>query len=737
MEKPDKIAPQLSDLLNSFEQYLDVTVDESQDDQLLATIRIDAPLKRTSDDDTLSITDTVAELLIRLQPVWEHNQPFLVHVKTTQGTGKTTGMMETAAVQLEPTAAFGPRHTDVETDAEKLQAWDGVHFIGKDKGCINSDFKGKHASVHHNISTRWCNNCEKKSVCPVFDPYRDLKNGVTNLTGAHEHLLHLPQVLSRRDENFWAQISTVLIDESPWDAIVEETITIELTDINNTIDALDELCDDEDVSYENELLEQLQTALKTLKREIRRDRIADALDVLTARPEYDYTREQCTELREAMKKASKFARGRSIDSCIDALARDQHTEYDQALLTRLRTDLTAVDYELRKGDHNQTPFELLREACETANETDGLLDELAERHATDLEQGISYQNVLCNLAPRLSDILESWEQTITEGRTLTDGNPPEELWQTTGGQLELTYLSDTLAKIAESKPTFVLATEFPTEKLVSAIDIPIIVIEDSAAPKMKAFQLETKNAGITTLRESSNTLATLLELTKFAVQREVADGNTTFIAAKQELVEDIETYLTDAGYALGSDFKIGHYYNLTGSNRFEDCEAVVLFGSPRWSDDNVIATRVLTGVSREILHYEGQEGELRDGVHRTRPLRNPARLYALTAALDLDDVLAATSTRFGGGVPELRKRLKREAQSAQKRASLCEDILSYLSSCEGNPTKTELVNSLGASQHLDAALNELEVNGEIESHQVSNGKPGRNPTRFRRPIRST
>jgi hypothetical protein len=112
MDHVDDNDDQLPALLDALEQHFDVTVAEPQDGPAIAIITIDTSIDK--------LTDVLAHLLISLHEHWGAPQKYLVQMKTTQGTGKTKGSMETAVTHLGLTAAFGPRHTDIKADAEDL-----------------------------------------------------------------------------------------------------------------------------------------------------------------------------------------------------------------------------------------------------------------------------------------------------------------------------------------------------------------------------------------------------------------------------------------------------------------------------------------------------------------------------------------------------------------------------------------------------------------------------------------
>lgn len=101
---------------------------------------------------------------------WSEEAPFVLHVKSKQGTGKTLGGMETIPLHIGPTAVFGPRHEDIKEDAghPALQSIFEVHFEGKDKSCINDKYEGRHFRVHPDVSAEWCRECSKRPFFPRY-----------------------------------------------------------------------------------------------------------------------------------------------------------------------------------------------------------------------------------------------------------------------------------------------------------------------------------------------------------------------------------------------------------------------------------------------------------------------------------------------------------------------------------------------------------------------------------------
>jgi pantothenate kinase-related protein Tda10 len=63
------------------------------------------------------IRDAIADFTHKLLDAWNEKHPFVVQFKTTQGTGKTTGVMDSLEVRG-PVAALGPRHDDINEDVQ-------------------------------------------------------------------------------------------------------------------------------------------------------------------------------------------------------------------------------------------------------------------------------------------------------------------------------------------------------------------------------------------------------------------------------------------------------------------------------------------------------------------------------------------------------------------------------------------------------------------------------------------
>ena len=63
---------------------------------------------------------------------------------------------------------------------------------------------------------------------------------------------------------------------------------------------------------------------------------------------------------------------------------------------------------------------------------------------------------------------------------------------------------------------------------------------------------------------------------------------------------------------------IAHYENLSGLNNFEDCDAVILLGTPYLSDDILDQLSAILNIPREILEEVLVKGEMLQDVHRIR-----------------------------------------------------------------------------------------------------------------------
>lgn len=585
------------------------------------------------------IRDKIAYATHELLDAWDQDHPFVVHVKTTQGTGKTTGVMDTLATKGS-TAALGPRHDDINEDADRFGDRFEIRFVGKDESCKVDKYKGKHGAVSRETSRSWCKDCPKRSECGYFEPYEQLHSGVQSLTAPHNYLEYFPEILDQ-----WPAIDTVLIDETPWDAIFEKTLTIDASDIEHTRSALRDVRDKDD----------------------------DIADLVSTA---------------------------------------------QSLLDGISDGLSDTDV-------NITP-----DTFDIATQTDfsGITDELSKIHDERILNGSEYQDVILSIASEIEAVEQTWEWARDTDEDIE--TPPPELWGIdTSSRGEHKFLvrwrNAELQQIARDKPVFVLATEMPTQSVEAMFGLPVVTVEDTINPGGDIIQLGTKHAGITRLRKRNRFYDTLLELTKLALRREQADGRKTLIAVKAALLEDVVEELEASGFERGEAFEIGNYYGMTGSNRYEDCEAFIGFGAPGLSSDVTEASEVVSGVSAQIFKNEGLEGELRDAIHRIRPVHmNVApRIYLFTNAVDFSSDF--DGSRKECNVPDLRSELKNNAEIAERQ----QQIQDVMRGHPTDPTVAQIVDELPyGRRRIESELRELNKQGITEPYMddaIGRGRPAK------------
>jgi len=603
------------------------------------------------DDVAEYLSKQVAERLIRYSEAWSQDTPFVVHVKTIQGTGKTLGGMETSAHHINPTALFGPRHTDIKEDAA-IKPFEGIfriHFEGKDQVCDHPDYQGRHADVHPDVSSEWCDGCEYREDCQYWESYRRIRGqGVQNFTAVHQHLLYLPKVL---DE--WKGINSVLIDESPWDTIVEQSETFSPEAISVSRRAVHALLSRDTPPVEERLLTKVDEAL--------------------------------SQLESAMK---------------DGTSRDEFEAWKNAY-----------------------------EACRDEDVVNTLTRELSKVHAD--RDNSSHTEVVRKLFGAIPHIKQAWEHVEQADEHLPVENPPESFWHITDdGYLRIRWMrTQTLREVAREKPVFVLATEVETEVVEAIFDLPVVTITDDYAPPVDVLQLGTRSAGATQLRKRGRMWENLLELTSLAIQRERLAGVKTFVAVKKDLKDEVRQYLENEGFTEGEDFEIGHYFGLTGSNRFEDCDAVVLFGMARLRDEDAIAKALLAGLDREAFQNEKSVGELRDALHRIRPSRKDGvRAYILTNEVDFEDEFTGEYEPLS--VPELRDRLNQAIAREREAREIREALLEFVMNRETPPTASDFKDEFGREySKVKRHREELVEAGRLEVRKEAEGA-GRPPKRY-------
>ncbi|GAA0285706.1 hypothetical protein GCM10009000_121080 [Halobacterium noricense] len=577
---------------------------------------------------------------------WSTESPFLVHFKTTQGTGKTTGGMD--AVEIKgPAAAFGPRHVDIDEDADRFGERYSIRFVGKDKACTNDRFKDKHSSVSKEVSKDWCDGCPERDRCEYFEPFNQIENETRSLTAPHNYLEIFPDILDQ-----WDEIEVILIDETPWYNIFEKAIQIGAQDITHTRSALRNL--DEGNKSDSETIEDSLLLLDTMS---------------SALTDEDGGEKQSN-------RAYKLATG--ID------------------FSELSTELTEI-------------------------------------HDERVLDGTDYTDAIVAIADNLEEVERTTHWASEQGIIDECDSPPDELWGVDNStkdnaSFELRWRNFDLMEIARQKPVFVLATEMPTESVEAIFELPVVTVEDTVSPDAEVIQLDSRMAGITRLRKRNQTFENLVEFTRLALRRECATGRKTLIGVKKALKDDVREQLQESGFVEGDDFELGYYYGMTGSNRFEDCDAFVGFGTPGLSNNVTDTSSVVSGVSEKILQQEGREGELRDAIHRIRPARMEAtpRVYLFTNAVDLSSDFSGTYERFN--TPDIRSKLTQQVETAERQSR----IQKFIRDSSPDPTITQMVKTLPYGHStLTSELRHLNKQGVTESHEDTTKGRGNNPTRYR------
>jgi len=645
---------------------------------------VDERIRKRSGEIAFTVVDLIKQ--------WSVENPFVIHAKTTQGTGKSLGDMETIPIQIGPTAAFGPRHEDIKEDADypALRSTYEVHFEGKDKSCINSTYEGRHHRVHPDVSANWCQGCPERSECTYHDAYEIVEergfstgpdtsdqewteylkanpdysdDGLMGYTAAHQMLPHHPEVLDQ-----WGAIEAVLIDESPWESIGEKTATLGLSAIRQAKQAVGRIQDREwDDDLSEEVLMNLHAALGKL---------------------------------EAL-----------------------------------------VDDESDNDEHEKTynQWVALAEICEEEDIIDTLAGAVSRERDSKGESGSGL--VVGPLLKALPNIREHTERAWEEYETLVHQRPPKAFWQVNNGVLQLRWLdTTTLNEIASEKPVCVLATEMSSELVHVMFDLPVVTITDDLKPKVNVLQLGTKKANISSLRERGKLWEDLLNLTEQAIKHERLRGNTVFIAVKQERKERDEDdpdskpgvveHMEKRGFEKGIDFEIGHYYALTGSNRFENCDAVVLFGMPRLPDEVANHKALLAGLQPDDFHEKNTEGELRDALHRIRPARKDGvRAYIWSEIPEFKEEFTGDYTESGIG--DLQRHLDNAIHREQERERLQESIQEFVEAYDGKPTASTITEEVsGTHTKIQQYRDELVEDDTLEMITESDG-PGRPSKKYR------
>lgn len=648
--------------------------DGSMEDCIPEDRRLDLATHDTIEKWSAKISFTTVELIEK----WSKEIPFVIHLKTTQGTGKTLGDMETIPLHIGPTAVFGPRHKDVREDANEpaLQSLYDVHFEGKDRACIHSSYEGRHHRVHPDVSAEWCANCELRGRCTYWDAYQMISQQgfytepnhsdpefddfqqnrseyaekmVRGYTAVHQHLPLHPTII-----NQWNDIKAILIDESPWDSVAEKTAVLPLNEVKKAKHATALLTED---NPQGDLFNDLHHALDILKQLI--DPETDYDKYLNVFEQWESVYDQCKE-----------------NNAIDTTARAVSSERAQS------------------------------------------------------EENINTR-VIGPLLTAIPNIRRGWDRAIEADETFVDWRPPKAFWRVDNTYLHLRWMeTEQLSEIAQNTPVAVLATEMPTEQVEAMFDLPVVTITDNLTPEVDVYQLDTYKAGITQLEKKQKLWYDLLELTELAVEREQLLGSKVFIAVKKRLVEDVQAHLERQGFEQGEDFEIGNYYGLTGSNRFEDCGGVVLFGKPSLRDEDAIYKSLVSGISKDVFHETNTEGELRDALHRIRPAKKDGvRAYILTNVVDFEGEFTGVYKR--DGTDNLRDRITDDIHREKDRQEIRTAITDFVQHYDGAPTATEITDTVsGTHSKIQRYRDELVEDDKLKCIKETDG-PGRPSKKYR------
>lgn len=604
----------------------------------------------------------------RLLDKWSQDNPFVVLVRTTQGTGKSTGLAERIAYYIGFVAMFAPRHVDIDEDLEETPLGNRFkhHFRGKDRVCENEDYKGKHVYVSNSVSQNWCKNCAQRDSCDYFTAYQDVgswdpakvprtesvKASAPSFMAVHQHLNALPNVFSGPDDDTtWDHVDAVIIDESPYETVAVNSLTVALKDIRAELDVLDQM-ESGDPEMTN-LVVETESLLRTTKEVIEGNG-----DTLTLFEEWVSLYAEYVENQNAFEKALGEQWG-----------------------------------EQTSRDGNPVVLSILETVPDVK---------------TVIEDAVSNDRAL----NRKAGIKSLW--------SVSDGDEPK---------LTISYADLTaLRQVAREKPVFALATEWPREIAEVVFDLPIVEITDDLKPAVNVLQDEKHSAGIWTLNQRKRLDSNLQELTMLAVRRESLRNRKTLVVSKEDVKDRVNQTLTDNGLVEGEDFELAHYYGLSGSNQYEDCDAIVLHGSPAYSDDLINLNHLMTGIPKEELRFEKCQGEIRDALHRIRASqKDGVRAYIWTDRPDF-------RTEFDGSyletsVPQLREKLEAEIESEQQQREDERYVLETLKQWDGWMTGSEFKTEVG-EQYRSARVR-LVKNNRIDYEKQSDGEPGRPTKKFR------
>lgn len=618
-------------------------------------------------------SEQIAEWGPRLLDAWSEDHPFVVLVRTTQGTGKSTGLAERIAYYIGFVAMFAPRHDDIEEDLDETPLGNRFehHFRGKDRVCVNEDYKGKHAFVSNEVSREWCEDCPRRSECEYFTAYKQVgswdpeevprtestKASAPSFMAVHQHLNALPEVFSANDDDSldedstWDYVDAVLIDESPYETVAVNNVTVALKDIRAELDVLSQIdSNDQNVA---EVVSEAESLLETTKKVL----------------------EENSDTFELYEEWKRFS--------------ESYVEH-QAAFERVLGEQWG-EQSSREGDP-----------------------------------------VVLSLLDSMPDVETVIDDAVANDRAISRRAAAKKLWNVSGEdepELTVSYANISILRdVARDKPVFVLATEWPREVAEVIFGLPVVEITDDLKPAVDVLQLETHRAGIWALNQEKRLARNLRELTTLAVRRESMRGRKTLVVAKQDLKDSIHQTLTDEGLVEGKDFELAHYYGLSGSNQYEDCDAVVLHGVPGYSDDIIKLNHWMTGTPEEKLRFEKCQGELRDALHRIRASqKDGVRAYIWTDEPEF-------RTEFDGSyvelsVPQLKEKIESEIQSERRGREHEQYVLEQLKQWDGWMTGTEFKQEVG--EQYRSARDRLVEQGRIEHEKKSDGSPGRPSKRYR------
>ena len=614
------------------------------------------------------MSSRIAQCGPRLLDEWSQDNPFVVLVGTTQGTGKSTGLAERIAYYIGFVAMFAPRHVDIDEDLEETPLGNRFkhHFRGKDRVCENEDYKGNHVHVSNSVSQNWCKNCGQRDTCEYFNAYQEVgswdpnkvphtesvKASAPSFMAVHQHLNALPKVFSGSDGNStWDQVEAVIIDESPYETVAINSLTVALKDIRAELDVLDQIeSADPDV---NNLVAEAESLLGTTKQVVEDDG-------------------------------------------------DTHTLFEEW-----------VGLYEKYIEHKEV-FE---------NALGGKWGEQASREGNP---------VILSILETIPEVETVIYDAVANDRMVNQEGGVKELWRVSDEdepKLTISYANlSALRQVAQEKPVFALATEWPREIAEVVFDLPIVEITDDLKPAVDVLQNESDKAGIWALNQGKRLDRNLQELTTLAVNRESLRSHKTLVVAKKAVKDRVRQSLIDYGLVEGEDFELAHYYGLSGSNQYEDCDAIVLHGSPAYSDDIINLNHHMTGIPKDELRFEKCQGELRDALHRIRASqKDGVRAYIWTNRPDFRTEL--NGSYFEASVPQLREKLETEIESEHQRRKDEQYVLETLEQCDGWITGTEFKSEVG--EQYRSTRDRLVEEGRIDYKKESDGGPGRPTKKFR------